>query len=182
MRRIILSTLASSVLTFALPAAASAHSHHHRAHHRHRAHTVVFTHGRATSTPGTTAPTTPVTPGSEPAGTITSFENGVLKITLADNSVVTGKVTEGTRIECAASSTGTGGDDQDDDSGDEHSGDFHSSDHPGSFHGDDEHGSMSVEPTPGSCGVSSLAVGAKVKEAELLISSGGAVWEKIELA
>src|SRR3982074_774521 len=108
MRRILLSTLASSLLAFALPAAASAHSHHHhRAHHRHKAHTVVFTHGKVSSTPGTTAPTTPVPPGSEPAGTITSFENGVLKITLADNSVVTGKVTEGTQIECASAGTGS---------------------------------------------------------------------------
>lgn len=192
MRRILLTAVASSVLALALPAAASAsHSarHHSRAHRRHRAHTVVFVPGKTTSTPGTTPPTMPEVPPSsgEPAGTIASFEGGVLKITLADGSTVTGKVTESTEIECGSDgqveSSGEAG--QGDGSGDSGLGDsgpgwqHDGQGQPGGFNGDDEHVGETAEP---GCGVSSLLAGAKVNEAELVVSGAGAVWEKIELA
>lgn len=187
MRRILLTAFASSLLAFALPAAASAHHsarHHsaHRAgaHRRHkRAHTVVFAAGSVTSTPGTTTPKTTETPpsSSEPAGTIASYENGVLKITLADGSTVTGKVTENTEIECGC--PGHDGFSGDGNPGWQHDG--QGSQGPGDFHGDDEQGE-SGEQTEKTCGVASLVAGAKVKEAELVVSSAGAVWEKVELA
>lgn len=190
MRRILTTAVASSLLALALPAAASAHHsarheavHHHRRHH-HRAHTVVFTAGSVRTMPGTTAPSTPSTPtSSEPAATITSFENGVLKLTLADGSTVSGKVTERTEIECRAANQQTGDDnDGNDDQGDDQGNDSQGGPGPSSFsqdHGDDEQGGDHQE---GTCGVSSLTPGAKVAEADLAVTSAGSSWEKIELA
>jgi hypothetical protein len=195
MRRIIQTTIASSLLALALPAAALAqHSSHARGHHhRHhsRAHTVVFTHGVAKTTPGTATPVTPTpAPEGEPAGTITSFEGGVLKITLADNSIVTGKVTEKTEIQCSSAGgessgdeNGSDGEDSSGDGGDSHSGSFPSSGH-GDFasHGDDEHGGeVSGETGEGTCGVAALKPGAKVAEAELAVTSAGSTWEKVDV-
>ena len=190
MRRILTTAVASSLLALALPAAASAHHssrheavHHHRRHHR--AHTVVFTAGSVRTMPGTTAPTTPTTPsGSEPAATITSFENGVLKLTLADGSTVSGKVTERTEIECHAANQQAGEDnDGNDDQGDDQGDDSHGGPGPSSFsqdHGDDEQVGNNQEE--GTCGVSSLTPGAKVAEADLAVTSAGSSCEKIELA
>jgi hypothetical protein len=181
MRRILTTTIASSLLALALPAAASAHpgrndvAHragvHHRRHHHRRAHTVVFT--PAPVTPGTSTTTTETPPpADEAAGTIASFEGGVLKITLADGSTVTGKVTEMTEIQCGCD--GNSGD-----QGEDH-GDFgRGAPGPGDFHGDDENGGSAGQST--SCGTASLVPGAKVREAELSLSGAGAVWEKVEL-
>lgn len=190
MRRILTTAVASSLLALALPAAASAHHsarhaavRHHRRHHR--AHTVVFRAGSVRTLPGTTAPTTPSTPtSSEPAATITSFENGVLKLTLADGSTVSGKVTERTEIECRAANQQAGDDnDGNDDQGDDQGNDSQGGPGSGSFskiHGDDEQGGGNDEE--GTCGVSSLTPGAKVAEADLAVTSTGSFWEKIELA
>jgi len=171
MRRILTPALACSLLALALPAAASAHhGSRHRHHSRHHAHTVVFVrHAKpsSTTTPGTGTPT------SEQVATVASFEGGVLKITLAGGSTVSGKVTENTEIECGSDGhhfedgpQGAGHDDNGDDD-----------DAPGSFHHDDEQGQQGE----GSCGVSSLVAGAKVEEAELHVSGAGAFWEKVEL-
>lgn len=192
MRRILTTALASSLLALALPAAASAHhgSRHgsaHRAkahrHHHKRAHTVVFApRAKPSGTTTTTGTGTPSTP-TEPVATVASFENGVLKITLADGSTVSGKVTEQTEISCGCSghdgsfggSGWQGGDNNDEnDNSDDNGG-------PSGFHGDDEHGSPEPPKTESTCGVSALVAGAKVKEAELHVSGAGAVWEKVEL-
>ncbi len=181
MRRVITTGIASSLLALALPAAASAHHHRHH-HHAHRARTVVFapagTSGSTTTTP--TAPTTPSSEG-EAAGTIASYENGVLKITLSDGSTATGKVTEETQIQCGCPDhEGAQGDENGDghDWGGEGNGSFGPGDHQG-FQGDDEQGDQPQQES--SCGVSSLTAGRKVKEAELKIGPSGAVWERIEL-
>jgi hypothetical protein len=178
MKRILTGVLASAFLALALPAAASAHhrarhdargarAHHHRRHH----HTVVFApSARPSSTPGSeTAPTT-----EEPVATVASFEGGILKITLPDGSTASGKVTEETWISCGCDhhfdgppSQGWQGAGQNG-QGDGGQGFFH--------HGDDMQ-----PPSTESCGVSSLVPGAKVKDAELSVSGGGAVWEKVEL-
>src|SRR5262249_36843134 len=119
---------------------------------------------------GTQTPTAP----TEEAATVASFEGGVLKLTLADGSTVSGKVTENTEISCGCDGHHFEGGppsfnhDNGDDQGD---------DHPGFFHHDDEHGQMGE----GSCGTSSLGPGAKVKQAELNVSGAGAVWQEIEL-
>jgi hypothetical protein len=177
MRRILTTVVASSLLALALPAAASAHHHRHR--HHHKAHTVVF----APPANHSTTNTTPTTPTTEPTATVASFENGVLKITLPDGSTVSGKVTESTWISCGCSghqdfggspewqhdgSQGDQGDDNNDQGG-------NFADH----HGDWEQGS-SPQSTEG-CDASALVPGAKIQEAELNVSSAGAVWEKVEL-
>jgi hypothetical protein len=199
MRRIIQTAIASSLLALALPAAAlsqnpseHARGHHHR-HHR-RAHTVVFTHGSAKTIPGTTTPVTPMPAPveGEPAGTIASFEGGVLKITLTDGSTVAGKVTERTEIQCGTAGREDVGDDNGNDGEDNNSGDSGGDNHGGpgpssgngdfSSHGDDERGGeVSGEMGEGTCGVSALKAGTKVAEAELAVSSAGSVWEKVDL-
>ena len=174
MRRALTMLIASSLLALALPAAASAHNarahHHHRRHHR--AHTVVFSPAAAPSnTPSPAAE-------GEPAGTIASYEGGVLTITLVDGSTVSGKVTEATFITCGCPGhDGSPGGWQ------------------GGYYG---HGQGDYQPGPGpqqyqhgyrdadfqessSCGVSSLVAGAKVKQAELSIGSAGAVWKLVDL-
>ncbi|HXD55736.1 MAG TPA: hypothetical protein VN618_13340 [Solirubrobacteraceae bacterium] len=204
MKRMLTMGIAAALAALMVPAAATArHSSHHTAHHasarhhrRHHsvAHTVVFS--PASVKPSTTAPAPgepPVGEG-EAAGTIASFEGGVLKITMADGTTVSGKVTEKTEIQCACPDhEGAGGDDGEDSGvgGEDSHGGFSSSGDGfsggGDVHGSSEDGSTpsgttGTEETPPSCGPSSLVAGAKVKEAELSVSSAGAVWEKVELA
>ncbi len=184
MRRILLTAFASSLLALAAPVAASAHhSHHHarraRAHHRHHAHTVTFAPAARPST--TTAPSSETPPsGGEAAGTIASYEGGVLTITLADKSTVSGKVTEMTRIDCGCpghegsleGSSGPPWQQGGDGSGDYGQGGT----------GDDYHSYPAPEGGDGSCGTAALLPGAVVKEAELRLGGEGAVWESVELA
>jgi hypothetical protein len=194
MRRMITSTVTSSLLALALPVAASAHDsarhdafrhagEHHRHHHHRRAHTVVFTAGAVRTVPGTTAPVAPVTPvPAEPAATIASFENGVLKLTLGDGSTVAGKVTERTEIECRMGDREDFGDDNGRDGND--NGDGRGGPGPsgsGDNHGDDERGGEAGQ-MEGQCGVSSLVPGAKVVDADLAVTSAGSFWERVELA
>ena len=84
--------------------------------------------------------------GDENAGTIASFENGVLTIALAGGGELSGKVTDATKIECPAAAptaraSGHGDDDGDDDSDsgdDDHSGPGHGGDDADDDHGDNE--------------------------------------------
>lgn len=184
MRRILTAVLASGLLALALPAAASAHhagrrdaAHRARAHRHHRHHhrTVVFAPSAKPS--DTTPGTEPPAPSSEPVATVDSFEGGVLKITLPDGSTVSGKVTEETWISCGCD----GHDTQDGPQGSQDGGSHGwqgGEGGPGFDHHDD---AQMPQNEQGSCGVSSLVPGAKVKEAELNVSAGGAVWEKVEL-
>ena len=122
--------------------------------------------------------------GAENAGTIKSFEGGVLTITLAKGGELSGTVDENTEIECAdtsSSPTATksdhGGDDNPgtDDGPGHDAGDDHGDDGPdhdqGDDHGDDH----------GNCAPDALKAGTPVHEADLNISSDGNVWEKVEL-
>jgi hypothetical protein len=206
MKRIYLTAMALAALALAIPGMASAqHSSrhdarnarsHHRRHHHHARQITFAADHKTTTTTTPSAPsktTTQPMPGSgDVAGTVTSFEGGVLKITLSDNSVVSGKVTERTEISCAMPQAGNDEDNDaqdvndNDDNGDDNGGQENQGDgHDGggfSHHGDDEHGGMT--PPAGEvpvCGTSALVPGAKVHEAELSISSAGAVWEKVEL-
>ena len=195
--------LATMALALAIPAAAQAqHATHHKAssharHHKHHAHLVRFVSGTAhkttTATHSTattvTTTTTTETPG-ETVGTVLSFEAGVLKITLGDGSVVSGKVTEATRLECASAEGQQGSDDDGDvneqgDDQNDHGGpppvpSSQGQQGPGSSHGDDQHGSLSEVIQP-ECTTAALVAGAKVEEAELTLTSAGAVWEKVSL-
>jgi hypothetical protein len=211
MKRTLLTMMASSMLVFAVPAAASAAhgKHHHGARHAssHRRHAKgarLMTFAPATA-PASGAPATPgteTTPANETAGTVTSFTNGVLTITLTDGTVVSGKVTEQTELKCtpATPPTTTGGDDQG--GGDDQAG---ADEQAGSESG--EHGGPSVAGQTGSsqrsdfqgggdggdghdgnqggseesCTTAALVPTAIVREAELSLSSAGAVWEKVDL-
>jgi hypothetical protein len=195
MRRVFFTAVASSALALAVSGVASAqhgkrhHSHRassHKRHHRH-AHIVRFGTLATRSTPSSSA-SSPAT-ASSPAGTVASFTGGVLTITLADKSTVSGKVTEQTELECqspaptASASSHDGGDD-----GDRHDSSGTSSQQAGSQRGDDEQGEEQGEDqgdddqgAQHSCTTAALATGASVQEAELSISSAGAVWHKVEL-
>lgn len=162
MKRFIFILMSSAVLIAAAPATSLARSHHkkHRSHHHKR-----VTHKSFGSDP------TPGGGGSEAnAGTIDSFTNGTLTIRLADgHTLVSGQVTSGTELECEMPETmimETGNHDGGGSSG--------GGDH-GSGGGDDgteaEH----------NCPTTALTPGTVVKEAELRVSSAGAVWEKVEL-
>jgi hypothetical protein len=195
-------------------AALATHAAHHATgshhkHHKRHAHAVRFIAGSVKktttatkSTPTTTTTTTTTETPGETIGTVTSFEGGVLKITLGDGTAVSGKVTERTELRCATEGTTEGSDGGDEGTesgeGDDHHGETppvgtppsHDSGSGGSWeghdggsgvsgsHGDDEHGMAGEEPV---CAVAALVPGAKVEEAELVLSSAGAVWEKVQL-
>ena len=140
--------------------------------------------------------------GDENAGTIQSFNEGTGELTIAlfGGGTVAGLVTEETEIECddhsgaTASDEGEGttsdheeeADDDGDHSGEEadddgdHSGEEadDDGDHSGEEADDDgEHG----DGEHGNCTAADLEEGTVVKEAELHIANGQAVFEKIEL-
>lgn len=204
MKRTLLTMVASSMLVFAVPAVASANhgKHHHGARHAnsHRRHAkgarlVTFAPAAAPVSDAPATPATPTTPADETAGTVTSFTNGVLTITLTDGTVVSGKVTEQTELRCTPATPPTtsgdddqrGGDDQGGGASGEHGGPSVSgqvgasqrSDFQGGGDGgdgsDDNHGANE------SCTTAALVAGAMVREAELSLSSAGAVWEKVDL-
>jgi hypothetical protein len=127
--------------------------------------------------------------GTENAGTILSFDGSVLKITVFGQSdPLVGLVDSSTEIECEhsgatlsehgddtqgsgddtqGSDDGGPGDDQGDDQSDGQNGDGQ--------HGDDDQ--FDEQP----CGTDQLTAGMKVKEAELELHSGSAVFHKLEL-
>ena len=191
MRRILAVPVASLALALALPAAALA-SHHRRHHHRGASHSSSrHRHGKSAhllrfgSASTATTPTTPTPTDEENAGTVESFEGGVLTIKLADGSKVKGKVTEDTELHCvpATPPSGTTGDDDQGDGGDQGSwssgdqaraSDFQPSDQGGQDPGDDD----GAQET---CAPELLKKGALVREAELELSGAGAVWERVVL-
>jgi hypothetical protein len=193
MRRMIMTAVAT--VSLAAPSAALAHNgehhragerhHHHRGHHRH-AHVLAFhAQAPASSNSGTTSPSsTPAT--GDKAGTIASFTNGVLTITLNDGSTVSGKVTERTEIECPAPSASaadfSGHDGRDDNGFDDRGNDSSSGPSPsdgqhGDCPGHDDNGHDATEH----CTSAALVPGASVKEAFLSVGSDGATWVKVEL-
>jgi len=119
--------------------------------------------------------------GDEGAGTIASFEGGVLTINLFHGSSVSGLVTDDTEIECdngddhgdedADGEGGRHGDTGDaDDAGDQEQGEDDDQGDDGEGE-DDEH----------ECSVDDLTVDRVVQEAELELANGDAVFEEIEL-
>jgi hypothetical protein len=172
MRKLLLTVVASCALFAFAPASALAHhGRHHHAHHA-RVHHRTFGHDW-----GQSGSTTQSTSSDQNAGTVQSFTNGVLTILLNDGkTTVSGQVTPDTEIECRApemsgmqshdsGDDNGGGDDQGDnnDQGDDQG------------QGDDENGGQS-------CDSSNLTPGTVVQEAELNLSSAGAVWKNIDLA
>jgi hypothetical protein len=124
----------------------------------------------------------------ENAGTVTSFADGELTITLFDGGTLTGKVTDETEIKChdddadrARAAHDHGDDDEgDDDHGDRGGRDGSDDDHGDRDDGDDDHGDCRGDDDE-ECGTEALTAGRAVAEAELKITSEGRVWEEIEL-
>jgi hypothetical protein len=127
--------------------------------------------------------------GDENAGTILSFADGVLKITVFGQSdPLVGLVDDSTEIECEHA-TATKSDEGPSESGDDEPGDDHGDDGPGhdagDDHGDDDQGEDEDEDDDRfdeqPCGTDQLTAGTKVKEAELRLVGGKAVFEELEL-
>jgi hypothetical protein len=194
MRRISLIFMGLAALALCAPGAALARHHHSRHHHhrRHHARLVRFGTRAADTTTGTTTGTTG-TGSTDNVGTIASFTNGVLTLTLNDGSTISGKVTDATQIECNSTQAG-GTDTGDDSSGDSSDGSSASGSSTtqwsdgGGDQGDDNQGDDQGGDDQGDnggsapCDSTALVAGAAVHEAELQIGSGGSVFSHIELA
>jgi hypothetical protein len=122
--------------------------------------------------------------GDERAGTVASFDGTTLTIELFGGGSVSGLVTGDTEIECEDE-----GDDapvasaSDDDSGDDSSGeDSYGDDDPGDDSSGDDDSDESDEDSESDCSIAELVEGAVVHEAELELTSAGAVWHEVELA
>jgi hypothetical protein len=202
MNRMLLTTAMSAVLAIAAPGVASAHNakRHHRAHHHHAKRATVRTFGSPLPSAGagstTSTPVTPAPDSGATAGTVTSFTGGVLTITLSNGTTVSGQVTEQTEIHClpATPPPPVEGEDRGDDEGGSASGDtgpsmsghgdgVSHSDSGSSGGGGGEDGEGMGGPGEGdqSCTTAALVAGAVVREAELSVSSAGAVWDHVNL-
>jgi hypothetical protein len=160
MRKILYVVLSSTALLAGVPATALAH--HHRHHHRIR-------HEQFGSERGQ-----PLAPAEDQtAGTVMSFAGGVLTIRLNDGSTVSGSVTGATELKCEApgqenlpnQDSGTSGDNEGDHS--------NTSGDQGDDNGENEAEQMCTTPA--------LTQGTVVQDADLQISSAGAIWREVEL-
>lgn len=142
--------------------------------------------------------------GEENAGKIQSFNptSGELTIALFGGSTVSGGVTAATEIECdhgaaTASDTGSGDEEGEDGPGEHEEGAEEAEDDHGEEGGEDDRGKEEgdeghggeegdeshegEEHGEGGCTTADLTEGAVVKEAELKLEGGSAVFEKVEL-
>ena len=131
--------------------------------------------------------------GKEHAGTIKSFEGGVLTIALARGGELSGTVDDRTEIECHSTSARASHDGDDDNSGPSKnsgpSGSGSGSDDPADHDAGDDHGDDGPNHDAGDdhgddderCGTDALTPGAKVDEAELSVTSAGRRWREVEL-
>ncbi|MGH2849601.1 MAG: hypothetical protein ACRDLP_03195, partial [Solirubrobacteraceae bacterium] len=161
---------------------ASAHRHHSRTHH-FRARTEHFGGVTKADSSTTTQPTTPTAPTTTNV-TVASLTNGVLTLTLADGSTVSGKVTDDTEVVCSAAARtktddgednggGSAGDRSGDGGGDQGG--------PGDDNGGGDDQASGDDQGGPSCGLADLLPNAVVLAAELRFTSAGAEWERIEL-
>ena len=181
MRRILLLVIGVLALAIAVPSVASAHGRHHHHHHKAKHARVKHFGGKANVDPAG-----PAAPGD--AGTVASFDQttGLLTLTLADGSTVSGKVTSDTNINCipaqttpaptATASHDGGPDNQGDDQGDDDQGGDDQGDQ--GDQGDHHSGHCGGQTA---CGVSDLVPGAVVHEAILKLGSNGAEFQLVLL-
>lgn len=176
MRKILFASVASCIVLAVAPATAFARSHHHRGHHRvHRTDVRVRDEHFGSWNDENTAPNN----SGQNAGTVASFSNGVLTLTLNDGSMVSGQVTDATEIKCEAvepqemeHSRHADGD---------HGGGSNSGDDNGDNNGNnDDQGEN--EQGAAMCLSANLVPGAVVRDAELTLSGAGAIWREVELA
>jgi hypothetical protein len=133
--------------------------------------------------------------GQEQSGTIVSFDSGVLTVALVNGDTLKGTVDSGTEIECDNPTQTTTTASSRDDGGESNSGDQtesgddnQTSSVPPSTSGDDENqgdddqgDNNDDQGDNSSCGTDALTAGTIVKEAELRLTSAGAVFEQIDL-
>ena len=127
----------------------------------------------------------------ENAGTVKSYENGTLTLTLFDGSEVAGAVTEDTQIECPKEAApvapaAAARDDDDEGDDDDHGGRRGDDDHGGDDDWDDgDRGDDDWDDGRGDCDEqcddTAIVAGAKVEEASLKFTSEGRVWEELDL-
>jgi hypothetical protein len=115
----------------------------------------------------------------ENAGTISAIDGGKLTIALFAGGELSGLVTDATEVEC-------GGDDEQGDDNDEQGDDNEDQGDDNEDQGDDEHGDDDGEngdddEGDDGCTAGALALGATVEEADLKVTSAGAIWDEIEL-
>jgi hypothetical protein len=122
---------------------------------------------------------------------VKSFKENVLIITLTDGTEVSGKVTEQTEIHCTPATPATGGDDDEAGSGEGDHGSStdaqpnegsHGDAHAASSGDDGEDGQVGSDNGQQTCTTTALVSGAMVREAELSLSSAGAVWDRVVLS
>lgn len=183
MRRILFTILACTALSVAVPAVASAHNgHHHKRHHRARVrHLMFLAHSNDSSVSGSPTSGSPTTGTAPTAGTVTSFANNVLTITLANGNTVSGDVTNDTEVNC--DNSGAGGDngaEQDDLARDDGPGGVDNSGDQGDDSGDqgDDNGDQGDDNNNAMC---TITPGMAVQKAELTINGDGAFWNEVEL-
>lgn len=181
MRKFLFVALLSGALTVAMPATSLAR-HHHRHHHHHAR----IRHEHFGTAGGSTTTSSGTTSGDDmqgTAGTVDSFTNGVLTIRLNDGSTVSGMVTGATELKCEAPENEV----NDNDGNDGGSGDRNAMDDGGGSSGgdnnsgDDNGGDNDQGEDQQMCSTSNLTPGTVVQDAELNISSAGAVWHEVEL-
>jgi Ni/Co efflux regulator RcnB len=176
MRRILFTILACTAMSAAVPAAALAHDgqdHHHKRHHHVRVRHEHFVghrhhHGQF---------------GNQPtAGTVTSFANNVLMITLTNGNTVSGLVTDQTEVKCENPEDI----DNNGDNGNEHSDRVTDHGPGGGDNGDrgDDNGNRGDDN--GNRGddndnMCTTTPGMAVRNAELRINGAGASWDEVEL-
>lgn len=166
MRRILFTLAVSGALIVLAPATALAR-HHHRSHHRSVRHARVRRERWGSTDTGQQAPSS-----EQNAGVVAApgLMNGVLTIQLNDGTMVSGKVTDATRIECEAAKPTTMQTD------DHHGGNDGGPGDDNGGNGDDQGENQQ------NCTTVALTTGTTVREAELSVSSAGAIWDKIDLA
>lgn len=188
MRRSSLGIVVGLATVALVPAGAMArseavHHHRHKAHHVKVHHRARIRHERFGSASSTSSSTS-----ADNAGRIQSFRGGVLTLVLGDGTTVRGKVTDATEIECGQMAVdnfradhGRSGGDNSGPGGGDNSG-------PGNGdRGDDngdrgDRGDRGDDNREANCMAADLVEGTVVREAELRISSIGAIWDKLELA
>jgi hypothetical protein len=199
MRRSLLTTVGIVTLALAAPSAALAHHHHHNHKAKVKTHQAKFRLvriGAGATGPSGSAPVSPTTPPApENAGTVTSYTEGVLTLTLNGGSTVSGKVTADTRIECVKAAPATPsttepgpGDDDRGEGDDQGRGDMSQEGDHGSWGdsgGDGEWGDEGDGDDQGSseppCDTSALVPGTVVRAGELRIGPGGTEFEFVVL-
>jgi hypothetical protein len=181
MKKLLVTAVASCAVIAFAPASALAHKHHRHHHHHARVHHRTFGSDQGSATGQGQ---------DQNAGTVQSFNNGVLTILLGDMSTVSGKVTSATDIECQAPESPAMHDDGDQGSGNDQANNDDRGDDNGqgddaglqdrndqgddNGQGDDEHAGQT-------CDMSNLTPGTVVREATLSVSNAGAIWNNIEL-